>query len=54
MTALDRLAAAAGVAAILAYTVADAFAAMDRALSSYAVEVPPVIPEWVQEEVDLP
>jgi hypothetical protein len=49
---ISRLADVAGIAAILTYCVADAFAAIDRTLSSYDVEVPDEIPYWVDEEVD--
>ena len=42
-------ATAAGVAAILAYAVADALSAIDRALSTYGVETPTYIPDWVDD-----
>lgn len=44
-------ATAAGVAAILTCAIADAFAAMDRALSSYTVETPDTVPaDWAEED----
>ena len=47
------VALAASLAALLARAIAGALESIDRELSLYKVETPAVIPEWLQEDVDL-
>ena len=47
------VALAASLAALLARAIAGALESIDRELSTYRVETPSVIPEWLQEDVDL-
>jgi hypothetical protein len=42
-----------GLAALIARAVASALADIEFALSAYTVEVPAVVPLWMDEEADL-
>ena len=49
---VTTVAAVAGLAALLTRAVAEGLAQIERALNVYTVEVPAVIPAWLDEEAD--